>query len=78
MKWAFLNDAMSADIGAIFGWGFAPWTGGPLSHVDTIGLVDFIAEADSLAAQFGPRFAPPQLLRDMAAKGDVFYPAEAA
>ncbi|MEL6508111.1 MAG: FAD-dependent oxidoreductase, partial [Pseudomonadota bacterium] len=31
-------DPQSADLGAIFGWGFAPWTGGPMSHIDTIGL----------------------------------------
>ena len=27
----------------------------------------------ALAAKFGPRFEPPQLLRDMAAKGESFY-----
>ncbi len=25
------------DVGAVLGWGFAPWTGGPLSYIDTIG-----------------------------------------
>ena len=73
-----LNDAASADIGAIFGWGFAPWTGGPLSYIDTVGLVDFVAEADNLAAQYGGRYAPPKLLRDMAARGARFYPAAIA
>ena len=29
--------------------------------------------ADDLTAKFGPRFTTPQLLRDMAAKGDSFY-----
>src|SRR5690606_17687569 len=31
-----------ADIGAVFGWGFAPHTGGPLSMIDTIGLENFV------------------------------------
>jgi len=26
-----------------------------------------------MAQQYGERFAPPQLLRDMAAKGETFY-----
>jgi 3-hydroxyacyl-CoA dehydrogenase/enoyl-CoA hydratase/3-hydroxybutyryl-CoA epimerase len=68
-----LDDAPSADVGAILGWGYAPYTGGPLSFIDTIGAKDFVAEADRLAEAYGPRFAPPKLLRDMAEKGESFY-----
>jgi len=38
-----------ADVGAILGWGFAPWSGGPLSLIDTVGLEAFVAECDRLA-----------------------------
>ncbi|MFM2366289.1 MAG: hypothetical protein RIR95_897, partial [Pseudomonadota bacterium] len=31
-----------------------------------------------LTAQFGPRFHAPALLRDMATKGQSFYPSDAA
>jgi len=68
-----LIDASSGDIGAIFGWGFAPYTGGPFSFIDTYGIAKFVAEADRLAQAYGARFTPPQLLRDMAAKGETFY-----
>ncbi len=68
-----LSDPAEADVGAIFGWGFAPFTGGPLSMIDTIGVADFVAECDRLAEAYGPRFAPPRLLRDMAEKGETFY-----
>jgi 3-hydroxyacyl-CoA dehydrogenase/enoyl-CoA hydratase/3-hydroxybutyryl-CoA epimerase len=68
-----LIDASSGDIGAIFGWGFAPFTGGPFSFIDTMGVAEFVAEADRLAQAYGPRFTPPQMLRDMAAKGERFY-----
>ena len=68
-----LIDASSGDIGAIFGWGFAPFTGGPFSFIDTYGLEAFVAEADRLAQAYGPRFTPPQMLRDMAAAGESFY-----
>jgi 3-hydroxyacyl-CoA dehydrogenase/enoyl-CoA hydratase/3-hydroxybutyryl-CoA epimerase len=68
-----LIDASSGDIGAIFGWGFAPFTGGPFSFIDTYGVAEFVAEADRLAQAYGARFTPPQLLRDMAAAGETFY-----
>lgn len=68
-----LETPEDGDLGAIFGWGFAPFTGGPFSHMDTIGLANVVAILDGLAQRHGDRFAPPQLLRDMAAKGETFY-----
>lgn len=70
-----LINASSGDVGAIFGIGFPPYTGGPFSYIDTIGLDAFIAEADRLAEAYGERFTPPQLLRDMATNGETFYTA---
>jgi 3-hydroxyacyl-CoA dehydrogenase/enoyl-CoA hydratase/3-hydroxybutyryl-CoA epimerase len=67
--------AREADVGAILGWGFAPWTGGPLSMIDGIGVQRFVDECDGLAQRYGARFSPPQLLRDMAARGESFYGA---
>jgi 3-hydroxyacyl-CoA dehydrogenase / enoyl-CoA hydratase / 3-hydroxybutyryl-CoA epimerase len=61
------------DLGAIFGWGFAPQSGGPFSHMDTVGIATVVATLDRLAQQYGERFAAPKLLRDMAAKGETFY-----
>ncbi len=68
-----VTDPRDADVGAILGWGFAPWTGGPLSLIDTVGAAAFVATCERLAAAYGPRFAPPKLLRDMAARGGRFY-----
>jgi 3-hydroxyacyl-CoA dehydrogenase / enoyl-CoA hydratase / 3-hydroxybutyryl-CoA epimerase len=62
-----------ADVGAILGWGFAPWSGGPLSLIDTVGAAEFVRQCDILAQKYGPRFSPPKLLRDMAASGRNFY-----
>jgi len=66
-------DAKSADLGAIFGWGFAPWTGGPASYIDMIGMETFVSKADSLAQRFGERFHPPASFRDKAKSGDKLY-----
>jgi len=68
-----LTDVRDADVGAIMGWGFAPYTGGPLSLIDTVGAKTFVEECDRLAQKYGERFMPTKLLRDMAEKGDTFY-----
>jgi len=73
-----LETPEDGDLGAIFGWGFLPFTGGPFSHMDTIGLAGVVAILDGLTQRHGERFAPPQLLRDMAAAGETFYGRAAA
>jgi 3-hydroxyacyl-CoA dehydrogenase/enoyl-CoA hydratase/3-hydroxybutyryl-CoA epimerase len=68
-----VTDPREADVGSILGFGFAPFTGGTLSYIDGMGAKAFVALCGGLAAKYGPRFTPPQLLRDMAAKGETFY-----
>ena len=68
-----LMDIREGDVGAILGWGFAPWTGGPLSWLDMIGAEKAVELCDHLTATYGERFTCPPLLRDMAAKGETFY-----
>ena len=68
-----LMDIREGDVGAILGWGFAPWSGGPLSWLDMLGAEYAAARCDALAASHGDRFACPDLLRDMASKGQSFY-----
>jgi 3-hydroxyacyl-CoA dehydrogenase/enoyl-CoA hydratase/3-hydroxybutyryl-CoA epimerase len=73
-----LETPEDGDIGAIFGWGFAPYTGGPFSHMDTVGIVHVVTVLDRLAAEHGDRFAPTAQLRALAADGATFYPAPQA
>ncbi|AVO39327.1 3-hydroxyacyl-CoA dehydrogenase NAD-binding domain-containing protein [Pukyongiella litopenaei] len=68
-----IEDIREADVGAILGWGFAPWSGGPLSWLDIIGAAYAAERCDQLAGKFGDRFACPPLLREMAEKGQSFY-----
>ncbi len=68
-----LVDIREGDVGAILGWGFAPWSGGPLSWVDMTGPARFLEICEDLAARHGDRFAPPALLRDLVAAGETFY-----
>lgn len=63
------------DIGAILGWGFPAWTGGPLSLIETVGLPEFVADCDRMASACGSRFSVPDRLRELAAAGKSIYPA---
>ena len=73
-----LLDIREGDVGAILGWGFMPWSGGPFSWLDILGARRAVEICEGLAARHGPRFDPPQLLRDMAARGGRFYDEAAA
>lgn len=68
-----LMDIREGDVGAILGWGFAPWSGGPLSWLDMLGSAYVADRCDALEAAFGSRFACPALLREMANKNQSFY-----
>ncbi len=73
-----LTDIREGDVGAILGWGFAPWSGGPFGWLDIIGAAKAVEICEGLTAAFGARFTAPDLLRDMAAKGTSFYPQPGA
>ena len=77
-----LTDIREGNVGAILGWGFAPWSGGPFAWLDILGAARACERAEALAAVHGERFAPPALLAEMAARGESFgarfAPARAA
>jgi 3-hydroxyacyl-CoA dehydrogenase/enoyl-CoA hydratase/3-hydroxybutyryl-CoA epimerase len=73
-----LTDIREGDVGAILGWGFAPWSGGPFSWLDMIGAARAVEICRGLVAQFGPRFHAPALLREMAERGEAFHTRFAA
>jgi 3-hydroxyacyl-CoA dehydrogenase/enoyl-CoA hydratase/3-hydroxybutyryl-CoA epimerase len=61
------------DIGSILGWGFAPYTGGVISFIDSIGIKKFVDECNVLAKKYGKRFKPTRKLKEMADSGKSFY-----
>ncbi|TWC28598.1 short chain enoyl-CoA hydratase /3-hydroxyacyl-CoA dehydrogenase [Pseudomonas sp. SJZ079] len=67
-----LTSVADANIGSIFGIGFAAWTGGALQFINQYGIKDFVARAHYLAEQYGERFLPPALLLEKAAKDEGF------
>jgi len=67
-----LRSARDGDVGAIFGLGFPPFTGGPFSYVDTVGAKEIVAKLESLAEEHGSRFEPANILKEHAATGELF------
>ena len=62
------------DVGAVFGIGFPPFRGGPFRYVDAVGAGKIVNELEDLRVRFAPRFAPPDLLVQMARREERFYP----
>lgn len=67
-----VNSIADANIGAIFGWGFAPHHGGTLQFINAYGVDKFVKRSQELAERYGDRFAPAQVLVDMAKEHKEF------
>ena len=67
-----LTSVADANIGSVYGIGFAPWTGGTLQFVNAYGPQAFVDRADHLADTYGERFRPPATLRGKAGHGEGF------
>jgi len=61
-----LRSVADANVGSIFGWGFAPFQGGALQFVNAMGAPAFVARARELAAAHGPRFEPAACVVELA------------
>lgn len=61
-----------ANIGSIFGWGFAAHKGGTVQFINDYGVRNFVDRAKVLATTYGERFTPPALLVRMAEAGETF------
>ncbi len=67
-----LRTVADGNIGSIMGIGAPPHTGGFLQFINTYGAQKFVDRARELAAQYGERFEPPQIVVDKASKGELF------
>jgi 3-hydroxyacyl-CoA dehydrogenase / enoyl-CoA hydratase / 3-hydroxybutyryl-CoA epimerase len=69
-----LRTSRDGDVGAVFGIGFPPFRGGPFRYADSLGTERVVRALEGLNSDRAPRFAPAQLLIEMARGGRRFYP----
>ena len=69
-----VRSARDGDVGAVFGFGFPPFRGGPFRYMDTVGIAEVVRKLESLNDRFPGRFEPAELLVSMARRGERFYP----
>lgn len=70
-----LANPLEGDVGAVFGLGFPPFTGGPFRWVDQYGAVKLLAKMEEYHTSYGLPFKPAQTILDMAKDPTKkFYP----
>jgi len=68
-----LSCARDGDIGAVFGLGFPPFTGGPFRYIDTMGAKTVVEKMKTLEKSYGALYSPADILVDMAKKNRKFH-----
>jgi 3-hydroxyacyl-CoA dehydrogenase len=61
------------DLAMIYGTGFPPYRGGILRYADKWGLNNIYEKLLELEKQYGTRFTPAKLIKEMADSGKTFY-----
>ncbi|MBC7665870.1 MAG: enoyl-CoA hydratase/isomerase family protein [Caulobacter sp.] len=68
-----LRSVADANIGSVFGWGFAPFHGGALQFINAMGAKRFVERARELEAAHGARFAPAGVVVNLAETDGTFH-----
>ena len=70
-----VRSSRDGDVGALFGFGFPAFRGGPLRVIDDLGAGRVVDALGELRDRYGERFAPAPVLEEMASRGTRYYPS---
>jgi len=70
-----VRSVADANVGSIFGWGFAPFHGGALQFINALGAKRFVERSRELARRYGARFEPAAVVVKQAETGGRFEDA---
>lgn len=68
-----IRSPRDGDVGAVFGFGFPPFRGGPFRLMDTLGIAEVVRQLEELNDRFPGRFAPAEPLVVMARRKERFH-----
>jgi 3-hydroxyacyl-CoA dehydrogenase/enoyl-CoA hydratase/3-hydroxybutyryl-CoA epimerase len=69
-----IRSARDGDVGAVYGFGFPPFRGGPFRYIDTLGAAEVVRQLEELNDRFTGRFEPDETLLAMARRNERFHP----
>lgn len=75
MEQGICDRPQDMDLAMIYGTGFPPYRGGIFKYADTWGIKNVYEKLVALEKQYGPRFKPADMIKEMAESGKTFYPA---
>lgn len=68
-----LKTPLEGDIGAVFGLGFPPMSGGPFRYADSMGADVLVGHMRRFEDKYGAAFTPCQMLLDLSKSGGKFH-----
>jgi 3-hydroxyacyl-CoA dehydrogenase/enoyl-CoA hydratase/3-hydroxybutyryl-CoA epimerase len=69
-----ISSLADGDVGAVLGFGFPPFLGGPFRYADSLGPRILLRKLTELEERLGERFSPAPSLARMTREGRSFYP----
>ena len=67
-----IENITDGDIGGVFGIGFLPWSGGPFSYMNQIGISNIVDKMKHYQNLYGNKFQPRPVLIKMVEKNEKF------
>jgi 3-hydroxyacyl-CoA dehydrogenase/enoyl-CoA hydratase/3-hydroxybutyryl-CoA epimerase len=68
-----IRSPRDGDVGAVYGFGFPPFRGGPFRYIDSIGQEEVVRQLEELNDRFPGRYEPAELLVGMARRKTRFH-----